>query len=302
MSLPRQVTPGRCYLITRRCSERRFFMRPDAETNNAFVYCLAVAAQRTEVGVMFFLAMSNHYHAGIIDNQGRLPEFLEYFHKFFAKHQNALRGRWENFWATEQTSAVELVDAEDVARKMMYTLTNPVKDGLVDRADEWPGASSLGAQLRGDRLVAHRPRHLFRPDGPMPENASLVLTPPPGSESIPHDEFVNALAERLAAEEARLQTERLRGGIEVLGRKAVLEQRWSDAPDSLEPRRQLSPRVACRNIWRRIETLRRNGGFIDAYRAARDLLLSGIEAVFPEGTYWLRRFAGAVCVLTAATT
>src|SRR4029450_3463585 len=141
-------------MIPRRCSERRFFMRPDAETNNAFVYCLGYAAQRTRVQVVFFLAMSNHYHAGVIDSEGRLPEFLEQFHKLFAKHQNALRGRWENFWATEQTSAVELLDGEDVMAKMTYTLTNPVKDHLVAQAASWPGATSLHAQLDGGRIRA----------------------------------------------------------------------------------------------------------------------------------------------------
>ena len=45
MSLPRAIVPGRRYMITRRCSERRFFMRPDRETNNAFIYCLALAAR-----------------------------------------------------------------------------------------------------------------------------------------------------------------------------------------------------------------------------------------------------------------
>ena len=29
MSLPRAIVPGRRYMITRRCCERRFFMRPD---------------------------------------------------------------------------------------------------------------------------------------------------------------------------------------------------------------------------------------------------------------------------------
>jgi hypothetical protein len=37
-------------------------LRPDPETNNAFVYCLAVAAQRHEVDVMNFMQMSNHLH------------------------------------------------------------------------------------------------------------------------------------------------------------------------------------------------------------------------------------------------
>jgi|GEM_PF-7060271 hypothetical protein len=48
MSLPRAIVPGRRYMITRRCSERRFFMRPDRETNNAFIYCLAFAARKAE--------------------------------------------------------------------------------------------------------------------------------------------------------------------------------------------------------------------------------------------------------------
>ena len=47
MSLPREVLPGRTYMITRRCSERRFLLWPDNKTTNAFIYCLAVAAQRT---------------------------------------------------------------------------------------------------------------------------------------------------------------------------------------------------------------------------------------------------------------
>jgi len=40
MSLPRQVLPGQFCLVTRRCVQRQFLLRPDAETNNAFTYCL----------------------------------------------------------------------------------------------------------------------------------------------------------------------------------------------------------------------------------------------------------------------
>jgi hypothetical protein len=38
--------PGTTYLVTRRCSERRFFLRPSAVTNAIFLYALAVVAQR----------------------------------------------------------------------------------------------------------------------------------------------------------------------------------------------------------------------------------------------------------------
>lgn len=87
-------------MITRRCTQRQFLMRPDEETNNAFIYCLAVAAQRYGIRVIFTTAMSNHHHTGIEDPNGNYPAFLEHFHKLFAKCQNALRGRWENFWST----------------------------------------------------------------------------------------------------------------------------------------------------------------------------------------------------------
>jgi len=77
--------------------------------------------------------MSSHYHAVVVDNCARLPKFLEHFHKLYTKHQNVLRGRWEAFWASEQTSVVELVKQDDVLAKMIYAITNPVTGHLVDR-------------------------------------------------------------------------------------------------------------------------------------------------------------------------
>src|SRR5439155_14652909 len=117
MSLPRQVVPGRFYLITRRCTQRAFLLRPDRETNNAFTYCLAEAAARFGITVLMACAMSNHHHTVIYDRFGNYPEFLEHFHKMLARCQNALRGRWENFWASGQCSVVHLVDLADVIRK-----------------------------------------------------------------------------------------------------------------------------------------------------------------------------------------
>ena len=46
MTAPRQVLPGTTYLVSHRCSERRFFLRPSRLGNDVFRYLLAVAAQR----------------------------------------------------------------------------------------------------------------------------------------------------------------------------------------------------------------------------------------------------------------
>ena len=296
MSLPREVLPGQTYMITRRCTQRQFLMRPDRETNNAFVYCLAEAAARFGIEVLFTAAMSNHHHTGIYDPEGNYPAFIERFHKLFAKCQNALRGRWENFWSSEQTSVVRLVDPTDVVEKMTYALTNPVKDGLVERAHHWPGVSSLGSLKHGSPMVAWRPKHFFREDGTMPESVSLAFAKPRGFEQLSTPEFAALVLARVRQAEELAAVERRREGTRVLGRKAVSGQRWSQRPASREPRRELSPRVAARSTWSRIEAIMRNKAFRDAYLQARALFIKGVRHVlFPAGTYWLRRFARALC-------
>ena len=287
--LPRQVLLHQFYLLTRRCAQRQFLLRPDAATNNAFLYCLIDAALRCEIDVLLPCAMSNHYHAVIYDRAGRYPEFIEHFHKLLARSQNALRGRWENLWSSEQTCVVRLVDREAVIDKLVYTATNPVQDHLVDRVHHWPGVNGLGALLAGRSLRATRRLHFFRPDGPMPDALELPLTIP--AELGPAAAVVSELRDRVRAVELERATERARTGRRVLGRRAVLAQSWRDSPVSVEPRRNLRPRVATRNKWARIEALLRNRAFATEYASARERWRDGIPAVFPPGTYWLQRFA-----------
>ena len=283
-------------MITRRCTQRQFLMRPDRETNNAFIYCLAVAAHRYGIRVLFTAAMSNHHHTGIEDPEGNYPAFLEHFHKLFAKCQNALRGRWENFWSSEQTSVVRIVDPTDVIDKTVYALANPVRDRLVEKAHHWPGASSLESLIHRKPLVASRPKHFFREDGPMPDIVSLNLSRPQGFKDLTDTAFAALILDRVRAVEDTAAAERRRTGAQVMGRSAVLHQKWSACPSTHEPRRQLDPRVAARSKWSRIEALLRNRAFRDAYLAARLAFSAGIrDVIFPAGTYWLRRFTQAIC-------
>ncbi|MBC8131828.1 MAG: hypothetical protein H7X95_02510, partial [Deltaproteobacteria bacterium] len=284
MSLPRAIIPGRTYMITRRCSERRFFLRPDRRTNNAFIYCLAVAAQAYEVKVVFTVAMSNHHHTGVVDVHGNLPEFLAYFHKLFAKHQNALRGRWEAFWAPEQTSMVQLVEGEDILDKMVYALTNPVKDHLVAKVHHWPGVNSLSAVLKDEPLRATRPRTFFRADGDMPESVELRFHRPDTLKKACPSGVASVLEERVADAEKQADQHRVETGKGIVGRAGVLNQDWRESPQTREPRRQLDPRVACRNTWRRVEALMRNRRWVASYRVAREQFVAGVRtALFPIG-------------------
>jgi REP element-mobilizing transposase RayT len=291
MSLPREVLPGRTYMITRRCSERRFLLRPDHETNNAFIYCLVVAAQRFGIQVIFTYAAANHHHTGIFDPDGRYPDFMAYFHKYVAKCQNALRGRFENFWSSEHASVVRLVEPNDILEKMIYALTNPVKDPLVERVWEWPGVNSYSATVDGVTLTATRPAHFFREDGSMPEVATLTISRPQGFEKMSEGDFAALIKMRVTAEEKSAAANRREQGIRVLGRERILNQDWRARPKSAEPHFNLSPRVAAKNKWARIEALARNTAFLATYLDARDRFAKGArDVVFPAGTWGLRRY------------
>jgi REP element-mobilizing transposase RayT len=296
MTLPRQVVPGRDYMITRRCSERRFFLRPDDDTNNAFIYCLALAAMRANVQVTFAVAMSNHHHTGIHDPDGNFPVFTEHFHGLLARCQNAHLGRFENFWSSEPTSVVRLVEANDILDKMTYAFTNPTAADLVDAVEEWPGVTTFDATLSGGHITATRPKHFFRNNSGMPEVVSLPIARPCGFEDLGQSEWASLVTDRVRAKEADHRQRRTAQGITVLGRAAVLRQDPFGCPSGHAPRFQMSPQVAAKNKWARIETLLRNRGFIEKYRIAFLDHLAGLaNVIFPFGTYLMRKIAKVAC-------
>src|SRR5262245_9878952 len=173
MTAPRPVFPGRFLFITRRCTQRQFLLRPDAETNNAFTYCLAEAAQRYDIDILLPMAEANHHHTVLYDRHGNHPQFVEHFHKMFARCQHAGFGRWENLWAAEEPCITRLLDRATVIDKLVYAASNPVKDLLVERATQWPGVNGYRELLNGKPLKARRPRHFFAERGVMPEEVTL---------------------------------------------------------------------------------------------------------------------------------
>lgn len=173
------------------------------------------------------------------------------------------------------------------------------KDGLVERVADWPGVNGLEAMLAGRLIRVSRPEKFFRRDGEMPKVVELTYQVPEGTRQIGDvAAFLKDLRDSVTRAEVEFARERAATGRRVVGRRRVLRQAWCDSPTSHEPRRNRRPRVAARSLWSRIQTLQRNKAFIAAYREARKLWLTGVSTVFPQGTFWLCRFAN---VQVAAT-
>jgi REP element-mobilizing transposase RayT len=283
-------------MLTRRCTQRRFLLRPDKFSTTAVAYCLGLAAERYGIELHACMVMSNHYHIGVRDVDGRLPEFLRDFHSLLGRCLNAHLGRWENFWAVEPSGALELADAEAIFSKMVYGLTNPVKDDLVERAHHWPGLSSLRYQLTGKELVAKRPWWFFNQGSRLPERVSLRFVRPPGFEDLSEELWRQRLSDAIAKREQEAARLRRQSGRRLLGRKAVRRQSPYSAPKSMTPRRTMTPRVATKNKWLRIERLSRNKRFEQDYRVQLERYRAGREGVvFPFGTYKMRVLYGVAC-------
>ena len=297
MTAPRQILPGTVYLITRRCSERRLFLRPSALTDAIFLYVLAVAARLHRVEVHALCVLSNHYHVLVTDREARLPAFMQYLDSLVARAINASLGRWEGFWSSDDSySAVTAVAAEDVVRKAAYILANPVAAGLVKTGREWPGLWTSPEQLGSAKLVAPRPKIFFSETGAMPASAELLLTTPRGFGSA--EEFQKLVAVALCElEEAHRRELGARG---FLGAGRIRAQSPFARPASGEPRRELNPRVGARDKWRRIEALSRLVDFLRAYRSAWRARRAGeADVVFPAGTYQLRIEHAVQCAAPA---
>jgi hypothetical protein len=192
---------------------------------------------------------------------------------------------------------VRLADEASQIEKLIYVLANPVQDHLVERAHHWPGATALGAILKRRSITAVRPRGFFRDEqsgGEMPDVVTINFSQPPALETMPADQFVALVAERIQAREREAAATRTSDGTRIVGRKRLLAQSWDDRPESKEPRRKLSPRVAARDKWRRIEAILRNRVFEMRHRKARAARVCGYNVPFPLGTWAAAILYGAL--------
>jgi putative transposase len=297
-------------MVTRRTSQRTFFLRPDKITQAIFAYCLAEAAQRFSIELIAWTLMSNHYHAIVHDVNGNLPKFIEHLHRLVAKVMNHRWNRMENLWSSSETSIVYLPTREDILRKVIYVLTNPVAADLVESVADWKGLSTSLEYLDGIKRTLHaRPESYFsKKKSVMPEEVTLQVKLP---SIITDHETAEGWAGRVRAgvaeRENALRVVRLQERRKVRGWDAVVRTSPFASPSTMSTP-ETAPRCAARSMRgkirpafaseervARIEQIKRLQHFRERHEAARKKFIEGDTTVeFPSGTYKMR-LLGARC-------
>jgi len=279
------------YLITRNTSERRFFLRPSKKLTEAILYCIADAQAQHPVAIHGFCVMSNHLHIVLTDTVGLAPLFVQVMNQNIARYVNCSLGRFGAMWeGGARPNYCVLPKAGDVMDKLVYTLTNPVRAGLVKQHHLWPGAISTAAQIAKGRILTRRPGRFFsKTDDPTLLERELILTPVPGAAVFGVEDYGRVVADRVAAEEARIDEAREAAGLHWMGRKKCLEMEPFEAP--VKPWKPFSrrPTVSSASTEARVYRIHRQKRFRELYATAKRAFCDGQRDVaFPEGTFFLR--------------
>jgi REP element-mobilizing transposase RayT len=288
----RYTPPNTPVEITQRILHGRLLLRPSEELRQIILGVLGRAQRLYDMPIHSYVFLSNHYHLIVTPRDAHhLAAFMAYVSGNLAREIARLYGWPEKVWGRRYSHVPIVGEAAQVDR-LRYVLAQGVKEGLVERATDWPGVNSLRTLLDGtmrqrgtwyDRSAAYRARRTQRRLEPQAwtHEETVVLSRLPALAALSdaqHVAFVAGLVSELELEAAR-ERERPAAGAGVIAQKA---------PETETALRRKSPiplvHAATRELRRAFKAAYR--AFVDAYVAASKRFRDGFrDAVFPEGSF-----------------
>ncbi len=289
----RYVPPGHPVEITQRTFQGRFLLKPSPEMNRVIQGVLGRAVRKYQMVLHAFTFLSNHYHLIVTPRDAHhLAAFLCYLNGNLAREVRHLCDWPQKIWGKRYSSIPITRQRKAQVERLRYILAQGVKEGLVAKTLDWPGASGLAQLLDPskpivgvwyDRTKAYRMRlaglEVRREDYEVEER--IQLTPLPALAHLSEKGRV-ALVRKLVAEiEHEAEIARARP---VMRAEVILGQHAHDAPSPLK--RSLVPLVHAASLaaWAAFKDAYRV--FAAAYAVARERLRRGFRKVaFPVGSF-----------------
>ena len=269
--------------VTARTVQGRFLLKPTAGLRETFVGILARAAARYDVEVHAFICLSNHFHLLCSPADAHeLAAFMCFVDTNLSKEAGKLH-RWRGPLLQRRYQAI-LVSDEELAQigRLRYLLSHGVKESLVTKVTDWPGAHCAAALLVGepavgvwvDRTHQHAARHRGEdaPDADFATTYCLELAPLPCWRHLPPETLRRRVADLVAEIEAEAAARHRREGTSPLGVAGVQRQDPHDRPGRSNHSPAPFIHAACRQTrqeWRAIYS-----EIVAAFRTAAEKLLT----------------------------
>jgi len=281
-------------LVTRTTSDRRFLLKPGL-VDEPFLYCAFRAAAQHGVLLHQLTVESNHYHLVCTDTRGELSEFVAWLNRhvalcLLAHYRRQYPDRTlENIWSNDAFNATLLINEEAILEAIVYSVVNPVKDGLIADLSKWPGICTRTDAWLDGPITVQRPKAYFRQDEAEHGRVTGQFVVPQQFAKVHPADFARAVRHRI---EGALRTIRkAREGKAFVGAKALLGADPFDAPRSPRSSSKRNPTVKASGDGERYALARKAvRAFHEAYRIALDKFRGGVSrALFPSGTLMMRK-------------
>jgi len=244
MSRPPRYLPqgGALVEVTYRTIQGRMLLRPSRKLNEIVVGTLARAYRlcseeaRDPVELVGIVVLSNHIHLLLwVKTQYQLSKLLEHFAGNTTREVNRLHDWSGSLWQRRyQGICVTTEESAQVAR-LEYLLAQGVKEGLVEKVEDWPGIHfgklllerrSLLAGKWIDRTKKHRARargkELRR--GEYEETLTVELKQLPCWAHLSWREYLRRVRDLIKKIEKEAAAERELCEVELVGVQAICEK------------------------------------------------------------------------------
>ena len=145
---PRVVAVGAPHHITQRGNARQDVFTTDS-IRRAYLQLLGLHAAASRLRILAYCLMTNHVHiVAIPDTDTSMANTLRHAHGRFSQYWNTERNRIGHLWQNRYYSCP--VEESVVGRVIAYVEDNPVRAGLVERAEDFEWSSARAHTATAD--------------------------------------------------------------------------------------------------------------------------------------------------------
>ncbi len=297
---PRWIKADAVYSEVQRTVDRQFLFKPDEQIRQIIGAAAGRALKKHPVSIYWLDFNINHKQNGITplsEDRNHIQAYARFhqmFNSLLARGINKCLGREGAVFSTRNRST-EVLDNQSLEQQLFYAVTNPVKDGLVDRVAHWKGFSSYKQLATGEVETFHyidwtawhkaggknakkRPEQFMK-------SVTVKLTPLPAWQHMPAHKRQAYFRREVRRLEQHFREQREREGRSVMGKRRLEKVDPRDKPKKLfartrKPICHASSKAAADEYK---DSLR---AFLDQYWYASGMWQRGAHNVeFPTGSF-----------------
>ena len=286
------------YCEVQRTVDRQFFFAPNETIRNIIGASVGRAQRRYPVKLYWIDFNINHKQSGraaLSDSPEHIENLVNFdrlCNSLIARGINQYLGREGAMFSTRNRSE-EAIDDLSLEQQLFYAVTNPVKDGLVDRVAHWKGFSSYQQLATGkvERFSYVNWTAWHRAGGRKPpeaytESVEVRLSPIPAWEGIAAHRRQALFRRRVRELEQHCRAERERDGRRAMGPRKLARVDPRARPKRAPRKQGRQPLCHASTPEAALAYKERYRAFLDQYYYASGLWMEGVvDAPFPAGSF-----------------